>query len=501
MAWCSTRVVHWLTVWGWTYDPREPDTVIPFEPFPKQAEFLTWLREREATRDNGVVEKSRDMGVTWLCVAYATHGWLFRDGFAVGFGSRKLDLVDKRGDPDSIFEKIRFLLRHLPEWMMPPGFDWREHDNQGRLVNPANGATITGEGGDQIGRGGRKSLYFVDEAAFLDYPDRIERSLSQTTHCRIDVSTPNGPGNPFARKRFSGRVPVFTFHWRDDPRKGERWYADFKAKHDPVTVAQEADIDYTASVEGICIPAAWVRAAVELPLPESGRVMAGLDIAEEGKANSVFAARRGPVVRPLVVWGQTNTTETAWRARDEGARSGAALVVSACAGVGAGVKGTWQQAETPLPFFAVPLNGGSSPTDAVWPDGQTSKEKFLNLRAELFWKLRGRFEKAYEFRELGTGHQPADMISIPNDPELIAELSLPLAFRTETGKVKIESKDAMRKRGVKSPDRADALALAFYDGLSVDGVPYTKAAPGVPTLRRPPGGAFTGRPTFRRGIG
>jgi phage terminase large subunit len=222
MAWCSTRVVHWLTVWGWTYDPREPDTVIPFEPFPKQAEFLTWLREREATRDNGVVEKSRDMGVTWLCVAYATHGWLFRDGFAVGFGSRKLDLVDKRGDPDSIFEKIRFLLRHLPEWMMPPGFDWREHDNQGRLVNPANGATITGEGGDQIGRGGRKSLYFVDEAAFLDYPDRIERSLSQTTHCRIDVSTPNGPGNPW--KAFASRRRVCGPQWSCRcPKVGGSW--------------------------------------------------------------------------------------------------------------------------------------------------------------------------------------------------------------------------------------------------------------------------------------
>jgi phage terminase large subunit len=465
MAWCSGHVVHWLTVWGWTYDPREPDTVIPFEPFPKQADFLVWLREREQSQDNGVVEKSRDMGVTWLCAAYSVHGWLFRNGFAGGFGSRKLDLVDKLGDPDSIFEKIRFLLRHLPPWMMPPGFDWREHDNQARLVNPSNGATITGEGGDQIGRGGRKTIYFVDEAAFLDHPDRVERSLSQTTRCRIDVSTPNGPGNPFARKRFSGRVPVFTFHWRDDPRKGEDWYADFKSKHDPVTVAQEADIDYTASVEGICIPAAWVRAAVDLDIPEGGgKVLCGLDISEDGKARTVLIPRRGPVARPPVVWGQTNTTQTAWRARDEAAAAKAAAVYYDGVGVGAGVKGTWQSAEKPLPFLAVAVNTGASPSDDHWPDRQTSKEKFLNLRAELWWKVRRRFEKSYEFRELGIQHPPEEMISIPDCPDLIAELSAPLQFRTETGKVKIESKKDMARRGVKSPDHADALVLAFIDG-------------------------------------
>jgi phage terminase large subunit len=475
---------------------------LPFDPFPKQIEFLRWLKAREAAQEDGLVEKSRDMGVTWLCVAHAVHGWLFRPGFAAGFGSRKLDLVDKLGDPDSIFEKIRILVAGLPPWMLPPGFDSDEHDNQARFINPDNGATITGEGGDQIGRGGRKTIYFVDEAAFLEHPDRIERSLSQTTRCRIDVSTPNGPGNPFARKRFSGKLPVFTFHWRDDPRKGDAWYKDFCARHDPVTVAQEADIDYTASVEGICIPAAWVRAAVNLELPEGGgKVVCGLDISDEGKARTVLIPRRGPVVHPPVVWGQTNTTQTAWRARDEAAAVGAAAVYYDGVGVGAGVKGTWLTAETPLPFLPVAVNTGATPTDCVWPDGQTSKEKFLNLRAEQWWKLRRRFERAYEFVNLGTAHDPTEMISIPDCPDLIAELSAPLAFRTETGKVKIESKKDMARRGVMSPDHADALVLAYYDGMSLDGTPHTHAARGTPTFRaagvdRP----FQGRPTFRNGV-
>lgn len=412
-------------------------------------------------QEDGLVEKSRDTGVTWLCCAYALHGWLFRPAFSAGFGSRKLEMVDRLGDLDSIFEKIRFLLYGLPVWLLPAGYDRRQHDNFTRLVNPQTGGTITGEGGDNIGRGGRKTVYFVDEAAFIEHADMVERSLMGTTRCRIDVSTPNGPGNAFARRRFSGQAPVFTFSWRDDPRKDAAWYAHMKATKDPVALAQEVDMDYTASIEGICIPAAWVRAAVNLDLPRGQKIVAGLDVAEEGKDLSVFMPRAGPVVLSPTAWGRCNTTETAWRARDLAAKVGAGSVFYDAGGVGAGVKGAWQTADKALPFKAHPVNFGGSPSEDRWPDNQTSAEKFVNLRAEMWWKMRARFERVYEYREKGVKHPPEDMISIPNHPELIAELSLPLVERTESGKIRLEAKDRMRHRGVKSPDYGDALALTF----------------------------------------
>lgn len=490
---CAGDVVYWVNAYVKTYDPRllPGNPLIPFTLFPKQAEFLLWLQEREQAQEDGLAEKSRDVGFTWLCAADALHGWLFRPGCAIGFGSRKLELVDKLGDPSTIFEKIRIALRALPEWMLPAGFKWKEHDNFARLINPATGATITGEGGDDIGRGGRSTKYYIDEAAFLAHPDLTERALSQTTRCRIWVSTPNGPGNAFARKRFSGRVPVFTFHWKEDPRKnvyevrdalgqvletgcgyaptppegGCVWYPWYEAEkarlNDPVTVAQEIDIDYTASIEGICIPAKWVRAAVGLLLPESGEEVAGLDIGEEGPDLSVFQPRRGPMCRMPVSWGQLNTTQTAWRAREEGQTYGVKTVHYDSDGVGAGVKGTWDSAEQALPFHANPLSTGGSPSETRWPDGRTSKERFLNLRAELWWLARTRFEKTYEFVELGIKHPTDELISIPNHPQLIAELSQPLVFTTETGKVQIESKKAMKKRGVKSPNFADALVYSL----------------------------------------
>ena len=77
----------------------------------------------------------------------------------------------------------------------------------------------------------------------------------------------------------------------------------------------------------------------------------------------------------------------------------------------------------------------------------SNTERFVNLRAELFWELRTRFMEAD--------------IQIPDDPELAAQL-LSLRYEmTSSGKVKIERKTALKSRGMASPDKADALALAF----------------------------------------
>ena len=120
---------------------------------------------------------------------------------------------------------------------------------------------------------------------------------------------------------------------------------------------------------------------------------------------------------------------------------------------------------------------GGSPTEDWWPDHQTSKDKFLNLRAEMWWKLRARFERAYEFREKGVRHPPEDMISIPNHPQLIAELSLPLSERTETGKIKLESKQRMRAAASRRPTSPTRWRWRFTRGRRNNGSRSATATP------------------------
>lgn len=183
---CKADPVHWFNQWVWTYDPRGMafglPANLPFVLRPKQIELVYWLAERESTQTHGYIDKSRDEGMSYVILGFFLHHWLFIDGFAAGVGSRKEDLVDKKGDPKTLLHKFRDMFSKLPDWMKPVGFSRREHDNHLRIVNPVNDATITGEAGDNIGRGGRTSMYLLDEWAFVPDQESTDAAISQNTN-------------------------------------------------------------------------------------------------------------------------------------------------------------------------------------------------------------------------------------------------------------------------------------------------------------------------------
>lgn len=217
----ANNPAHFIHDWGVTFDPRLAERginpVVPFLLFPRQHEFIDWVVERWKMRENGVVEKSRDMGVSWLCVGFAAWMMLFIYGSVVGMGSRKEEYVDKIGDPKSLFWKIRMFINMLPVEFQPKRWNEAKHAPHMRVTNPGMNSFITGEAGDNVGRGNRTALYLVDEFAFFERPDQVDASLSQTTNCRIDVSTPNGAGNPFYRRAHDGKTKKFVFDWRAQP--------------------------------------------------------------------------------------------------------------------------------------------------------------------------------------------------------------------------------------------------------------------------------------------
>lgn len=249
-----TNPAQFIIDWGMTTDPRNLDyglpVTIPFLLFPRQEEWIDWIMERSRNHENGLTEKSREMGLSWTSVGLASALCLFNREMVIGFGSRKEEYVDSTVDPKALFWKVRKFIATLPAEFRG-GWDERKHSRFMSVEFPDTGAVIKGEAGDNIGRGDRTTLYFVDEAAFLQRPLLIDAALSQTTRCRIDLSSVNGMNNPFAQKRHSGKIPVFTFHWRSDPRKDDEWYRKECEKIDnPIIVAQELDLNYQASAEG-----------------------------------------------------------------------------------------------------------------------------------------------------------------------------------------------------------------------------------------------------------
>lgn len=484
LAMCAADPVHFINHWIWTLDPRELNSgrpaEIPMVLWPKQDEFIRWIQRREAASGASAVPKSRDAGATYCAIAYAIHGVLFRPGFRAGFGSATEEDVDKIGDMKSIFERIRFMMRRIPRWMLEAcGItDLNKAMSFRRLTNEARASGVTGDCGDNIGRSDRTGIYFCDEAAQYVHPQLVDTALSGTTNCRIDISTYKGQNafyNRVMRLQADDADAVFPMSWLDDPRKRET-RIDENGKEinifeeqkrvelgDPVLWNQEYGMDPTGSVEGICIPHEWVKAAIGLNLPQSGPLFAGEDIAEEGKDRTVLGFRRGPVVTEIIDWGQVTTFETAARTAEECQKRGVVCLNFDVIGVGLGPKGIWiaMEESNTLGFIANPINSGDEPTEICWPDGKTSKEKFHNYRAEIWWLLRTRFERTWEHVVKGIDHPPEDMISIPNHSQLIMELSTPKRKYTDRMKIKIESKDEMRQRGVKSPDFADMVAMLF----------------------------------------
>ena len=463
-------IVEWLVDWCWTVDPRNAPlglpVTLPWIPWPRQIEYLDWLYDQYLNRRSGLVEKSRDAGATWLSVALLLFEWRWTPGFAGGIGSNKLQNVDQKDNSGCVFAKMRQLLDNLPGWWLPKGFNPKLHDKVGNLVNPENGNNIIGQGGDDIGRGDRRSLFLVDEAAFLDHPQSADSALSQTTECQIDLSTPNGL-NSFGQKRHSGRVKVFTFSWRDDPRKSQDWYEEQKKSLDPVIVAQEIDIDYHASVEGLFISPIHVQAAIDLPIDQSGIVAAGLDVAAGGANRSSLAVRHGSKVK-VVNWDYSNGVDLAHRAIDECNKIGASYLNYDRIGVGHAVYSALERTERVKSFEAFALEAGSAPSETLYPEFETIGSKvFINAKAEWWYNLAKRFEASYEHRlwlenkEGGRQHKDEEMISIDNDGELIAQLSAPKKQRTTSGKIKVESKEELMGRGIQSPDRADALVMCM----------------------------------------
>ena len=165
-----------------------------------------------------------------------------------------------------------------------------------------------------------------------------------------------------------------------------------------------------------------------------GPWLLGVDVARYGDDKTALCLRRGQRVELIEAVRGADTMEVVAMVVDRVRRYGVRMVFVDGVGVGGGVVDRLRELGMPV-------------TDVQAGSRARNHERFANLRAELFWGLRERFREG--------------RIAIPDDAELAAQLLSLTYRRTESDRVQIERKDELRKRGLPSPDKADALALAF----------------------------------------
>lgn len=247
-----------------------------------------------------------------------------------------------------------------------------------------------------------------------------------------------------------------TFNGEESPRVTERYVREIA-----VEFGEDSDMyrirvlgEFPIESDFTLIPKDWVTAAFKrtasmLHRPtKSAFDAAGVDVARYGENKTVFVLVKGVTVMGILQYPKQSTMKTAQQ------------VVSLChkvqpnqikideIGVGAGVVDRV-------------VEQGFNVTGVAVSRAAIYKEKFANLRAEYYWQLRKRFED---------GNISLQPLTHPRHgltkPEMIKFIEQICSIRYEhnpTGKIAIWSKEKMRREGLKSPDLADALMLAFAD--------------------------------------
>ena len=275
---CRTDIVYRYKNYVWTDTNTslfywQPSS-IPFIPFDFQIECIEEIRasitdgtkppSERTELTNVFIEKSRQMGLSWLIMGVFAYWFTFHN-HKYHCISQKEEDVDKTGNIRSLMEKVRFVLNNLPIWMIPAWYKRKiGTDHNKHLVISATWMTgsITGESANpNASRSGTYNAVFMDEMAFMSNAQAINTAASSATPTRIFNSTPNGEGNEFYRMRKSTQwrkdddgndveptVKGLRYHWSDHPLYDVARYNERIKGMSSEKIAQELEIDYNTAL-------------------------------------------------------------------------------------------------------------------------------------------------------------------------------------------------------------------------------------------------------------
>ena len=218
---CAEDLSYYVNVFCWTYDPRKSGGAVPFVLYPYQERALRELVAALGEEDL-LVEKSRDMGASWLFMVLLDWRCRFHGGESYLLGSRNESYVEQKGNEKALFSKLDYLVRWTPEWMRP-----RYERKKMHMENLDNGTKINGESttGD-FARGDRRTAVLLDEFAAVEARDGYKclNSTRDVTRCRFFNSTYQGIGNAFYETSRRHGLKKVRLHWSEHPEKSAGLY-------------------------------------------------------------------------------------------------------------------------------------------------------------------------------------------------------------------------------------------------------------------------------------
>lgn len=283
-------------------------------------------------------------------------------------------------------------------------------------------------------------LYVIDEAKGVD--NRIFEAMERCQPTRVLVmSSPGGTSGAFFDifNKPDPRYQLFTVTAYDCPHITKEWIAEQIAIYGEKSALIQSMIFAQFGVDDgqvMVLPNTVLQSNINSPPQKEGsKLYAGCDFAAGGDEN-VICIREGNDVKRLVTWREKDTTAAIGRFITEFTRAGLKPDDIWADGGGIGI-----------PFC-------DALRDAGWPvhrvnNGEAAHNPMLYAnRGTEMWTAYARLVE--------TGR-----VRVPADEVLHRQLTTRMLTYNSKGKLMVEPKDDMKKRGLGSPDRADAVILAF----------------------------------------
>ena len=289
-------------------------------------------------------------------------------------------------------------------------------------------------------------LLVIDESSGV--PEQVFEaaagSMSGHNATTLMLSNPTRSSGTFfeSHNRMANSWWTRTWSCIDSPLVSNEFVDEMRMRYGETSNAFRVRVlgEFPLSDDNTIIPFHLVEAAQhrDIVVAEDAPVVWGLDVSRFGSDATALCKRQGPVVTELRSWRGLDLMQTTGRVVAEyealpPSRRPTEILVDSI-GLGSGVVDRLRELNLPVRG----VNVAESPSMG---------ETYMNLRSELWFKTKAWLEDR--------------SCKLPKDDQLVAELTAITYSFTSSGKMKAESKDEMRRRGVGSPDLADALCLTM----------------------------------------
>jgi hypothetical protein len=302
-----------------------------------------------------------------------------------------------------------------------------------RTARKENPEALQGFHGDNL-------LFVVDEASGV--PSAIFEvaggALTKENVISIMTGNPTRLSGEFYRSHHQERHLWKTFHFssEDSPLVSSDYPARIAKKYGTDSDVYRVRVkgDFPLAESDTFIPLPVVEHAKLIVQPEGNKNIWGVDPARFGDDETALVKRAGLKVAEVSGIRKRDTMEVSgWVAQQAKQEKPDQIMVDVI-GIGSGVFDRLNEQGFPV----IAVNVAERASDS---------EEYARLRDELWGKTKDALQEG---------------LSLPDDEELAGQLSAPKYKFDSAGRIVIESKEDMKKRGVDSPDRADALCLTFY---------------------------------------